>query len=1225
MNASSPLPSDPSLAAEVSRCPYSSDDARSAFSALNLVLELTDPAQMPELIRVIKQAEDEIRYRMKRLNSVHFARFLPTRGNTALQVITEFDGLLEDYLYDFVIVVGDIFNDMLGFIKDPPPLPIQRDPDAFVEFVRRNNRVTVPPMVADEVSVFSSYHDKSVLDILGQYEVPATERDWWKEHALKREILDDATNAPAAVEDSVDLHDVQAHTLVALPVEEAVHIGLVFAPNDIRKARSFVGSLRNQVTSQGEITGRSHGWALNVGFTAAGLKALGVPGPILGAFPTAFLEGPVRRARANRDVGPHSPARWGFGHPEEPVHLMLSLHRYGPGPEDAGAKPGVEAANAANAEKDPAQDPAKLADEAFHTTLTKLVQLWLGTGLTEVFRLAVKLLPDRKFHFGYRDQIGQPQLRLDPSSSPPPGSGKTGSGTASDEHRWSRVGDFLLGDGYRNAYGAPSLGKLPTDLGHNGCFGVIRLLEQDVEAFERMLDTGHKDSGLCKEFLAAKFMGRRRDGRPLIRHGPEVDPQDTASDTASASADVPPRTPDLDNFNFLETPAGGTPTEEPDDFLGRICPRESHIRRMNPRQSRAAGTPWAHRIIRRGMPYSEGLVRSPKTGQETARKPAQETVTGKSESGRTDGDPRQVGPIKLGLLGVFYCTDIARQFEFLQQRWGYRSRPPDKPILDLQEAALASHFRSADPYHENEDPGLGDALCGAWAGDAASPSRPAPGLGFSFPCDAVTGGEQTLSWDKPLVETRGSLYLFVPGLAGLGQLADGGKLATFTSHLMATGQAPAISTPSRTRGPAAPTEPMPPGDLERFNPLHPAFIADPYPYYAEFRARAPVARIRLGQHYSQVWVFGHDLVKHVCEDEENFAKPLQGWPRQGLQYRTERDQRMHRGLMYLDKGRHQTAREAIEPVLKDASLGIERIATDLADRALSQLSRSREFDAVPSYVDRVPREVFMTLAGLPEGKWETFGSLVEKMLSYFNPLLTPAERAPYGVASRQFLAELTRLTPATGGSGGLFAMLQKANHHLNPLELQQTCLHFALGGYLSSAFALGTGMHRLLSEPSRLADYQTNPSATLEALLLDDPPFQTVERRYTGDNDTPFPVGPCTLPARARVPRLWKDETITVVLGSAMAGPPGKVLAADAFALGCPAGSAPPWSTSEVFGFGPHRCIGATLATTVLPIYFARWFARMPNLALAPPAPGRMPIRVPDPAFRGFKSLWLRY
>src|SRR5690242_3938668 len=49
---------------------------------------------------------------------------------------------------------------------------------------------------------------------------------------------------------------------------------------------------------------------VNIGFTHAGLSALGLEGDCLGSFPEEFVEGPVTRAPRAGDVGESAPERW---------------------------------------------------------------------------------------------------------------------------------------------------------------------------------------------------------------------------------------------------------------------------------------------------------------------------------------------------------------------------------------------------------------------------------------------------------------------------------------------------------------------------------------------------------------------------------------------------------------------------------------------------------------------------------------------------------------------------------------------------------------------------------------------------------------------------------------------------------------------------------------------------------------------------------------------------
>jgi hypothetical protein len=129
---------------------------RKVQNALNLYLPLKSPAQMPALFELITAAQPTINDALASLRYVHFARFLPSPEGTHLMTITTYDGGLNAYIMDFVAVLGDVFNELLQFIKGAPPLPVQRHPRAFVQFVRDNNQ---------PIGLWSAYPELSVIEI----------------------------------------------------------------------------------------------------------------------------------------------------------------------------------------------------------------------------------------------------------------------------------------------------------------------------------------------------------------------------------------------------------------------------------------------------------------------------------------------------------------------------------------------------------------------------------------------------------------------------------------------------------------------------------------------------------------------------------------------------------------------------------------------------------------------------------------------------------------------------------------------------------------------------------------------------------------------------------------------------------------------------------------------------------------------------------------------------
>jgi hypothetical protein len=143
--AAPPQPSDSRLEPQVS-------------NGLNLYLPLKSPAQMRALLALLASAQKEVDAALTSLHYVHFARFLPSPDGSALWVITEYDGALESYVMDFVAVLGDVFTNILQFVRGAPRLPVQKHAREFTEYVVAQNIQLPRP--------WSAYPDLTVIDIL---------------------------------------------------------------------------------------------------------------------------------------------------------------------------------------------------------------------------------------------------------------------------------------------------------------------------------------------------------------------------------------------------------------------------------------------------------------------------------------------------------------------------------------------------------------------------------------------------------------------------------------------------------------------------------------------------------------------------------------------------------------------------------------------------------------------------------------------------------------------------------------------------------------------------------------------------------------------------------------------------------------------------------------------------------------------------------------------------
>jgi deferrochelatase/peroxidase EfeB len=388
--------------------------------------------------------------------------------------------------------------------------------------------------------------------------------------------------------ENLALSDIQGNILRGYKLEHVRHYAIQFG--SVFGASQFMAAIHTQGKVQCPQVTTAATWAatpeycFNIGITIDGLKALGVDNSVMKLFSDAFRRGPTHSAAAMGDSGESAPAHWILGGTDSvPVHALLSLY---------------------------------VNDVSVRAKQDALLRALFGEqAITLVFERDGSAFPDNRVHFNYKDSIAQPRVKGAPGKQP------------EDMQPLAEPGEFLLGKGYVNQFHGNFIGDLPAQLADNGTFGAFRILEQNVFEFEAYLEKAGSSFGMSKELVAAKLMGRWRNGDPLVLV------PDSSPDAATLSEEQ------QNQFDYVPT------KESPvyyDDSEGLRCPVGAHIRRMNPRNSLVMGKPHTRRLIRRNFPYGPPIV-----GNE---------LPGRDEPER-------------GLIGFFICGDLEMQFEFLQKTW----------------------------------------------------------------------------------------------------------------------------------------------------------------------------------------------------------------------------------------------------------------------------------------------------------------------------------------------------------------------------------------------------------------------------------------------------------------------------------------------------------------------------------------------------------------------------
>jgi Dyp-type peroxidase family len=403
--------------------------------------------------------------------------------------------------------------------------------------------------------------------------------------------------------DKLDRADIQG--IVARGYSTLKHARFTLFGCDGRPAaRALLGWLLPQVTAAApKFSGDT---AVQVAFTPAGLRRLGLPDKAVQEFSLEFLAGIAtpNRSRFLGDVGHSDPRGWAWGGPAAPaIDGLILLYA----------------------------STAQLLDERQGA----LAQQLASAGARAIAVLDTLEHQDRE-PFGFHDGISQPLIRGLPK--------------ASRARPSVPAGEFVLGyqNGYRQLTDRPLLprsadpeqllrpdrgGSGRADLGCNGTYLVLRQLEQDVDGFWRYVAQATRrpdgsDDRCAQEALAAKLVGRWPSGAPLVK---------------APYRDDPTLVQDND-FGYHYT-----------DPLGLACPLGAHIRRANPRDSLdpQPGTDASlqvnllHRLLRRGRSYGPADGASGPAGAGASSRPQGAT----------------------GLHFICLAANLARQFEFVQHTW----------------------------------------------------------------------------------------------------------------------------------------------------------------------------------------------------------------------------------------------------------------------------------------------------------------------------------------------------------------------------------------------------------------------------------------------------------------------------------------------------------------------------------------------------------------------------
>jgi hypothetical protein len=121
-----------------------------------VILPTKSPLAYVELQLLLRVKSHSIPADLDKVGTPHFAQFIPL-GDRQMGFFTVYDGSFDKYIDDFTRNIGELFDVLFKFVKNPPPSPCRKYVQEFIDFAAGANRAPI--------GFYQAYPDLTVLDI----------------------------------------------------------------------------------------------------------------------------------------------------------------------------------------------------------------------------------------------------------------------------------------------------------------------------------------------------------------------------------------------------------------------------------------------------------------------------------------------------------------------------------------------------------------------------------------------------------------------------------------------------------------------------------------------------------------------------------------------------------------------------------------------------------------------------------------------------------------------------------------------------------------------------------------------------------------------------------------------------------------------------------------------------------------------------------------------------
>lgn len=368
-----------------------------------------------------------------------------------------------------------------------------------------------------------------------------------------------------------------------------------------------------------------------------------------------------------------------------------------------------------------------------------------------------------------------------------------------------------------------------------------------------------------------------------------------------------------------------------------------------------------------------------------------------------------------------------------------------------------------------------------------------------------------------------------------------------------------------------------------------AFIADPYPVFAEIRERCPVAHT--DRHQGSWLPASYETIREVAQDVETFrSKQILVFPTEPRRDDPEAEPDPYHDVaappISSDPPVHGWARKLILPVFSPTAVQpYEEGTRHLCHRLIDGFIDAGRADAAGDYAQQIPVRVIAAVLGVDDSQADVFVGWVRAILETGHADVAGRERARLELLD--FFSAQIEDRRADPRENDLITDLVQARVDGEPVpdhHILGTCNLLLIAGIDTTWSAVGSSLWHLAQHPEHRRQLREDPGlwpTAVEELLRAYSPV-TMARRVEHDVDyrgCPMKEGDKVLmafPAANRDPAVFDDPDEVRFDRTA--------------------------NRHLAFGSGIHRCAGSNLARLELRVALQVFLDRIPDFELADPS-----------------------